>query len=43
MEEEEEDDLMCSAERRSPVPFADAESAAMNYSNFDGTKQVGKP
>lgn len=37
--EEEEDDLMGSAERRSPVAPARAQPAALNYSNFDGTKQ----
>lgn len=40
--EEEEDDLMCSTERRSPVALACAQPAALNYSNFDGTKPGGK-
>lgn len=39
MEMEEEDDLVHSAERRSPVPLANAHPASMNYTNFDGTKQ----
>ncbi|KAI3354817.1 hypothetical protein L3Q82_004623 [Scortum barcoo] len=34
MEEDEEDDLMCFAERRSPVLLS-AQPAALNYSNFD--------
>lgn len=42
LEMEEEDDLMCSAERRSPVPLANAQPAALKYTNFDGTKQGGK-
>lgn len=36
LEMDEEDDLMCSAERRSPVALASAQPA-LNYSNFDGT------
>lgn len=42
LEMEEEDDLMCSAERRSPVPFANPKPAAINYTNFNGIKQEGK-
>ncbi|XP_070709128.1 coiled-coil domain-containing protein 191 [Pempheris klunzingeri] len=33
--EEEEDDLMCSTERRSPVALASAQPVTLNYSNFD--------
>ncbi|KAM9337595.1 coiled-coil domain-containing protein 191 [Symphorus nematophorus] len=33
--EEEEDDLMCSVERRSPVALASAQPAAVDYTNFD--------
>lgn len=36
LEMEEEDDLMCSAERRSPAALATAQPAALN---FDGTEQ----
>ncbi|XP_041817683.1 coiled-coil domain-containing protein 191 [Chelmon rostratus] len=32
---EEDDDLMCSVERRSPVGLASAQPAAANYTNFD--------
>ncbi|XP_068438049.1 coiled-coil domain-containing protein 191 [Clinocottus analis] len=35
LEVEEEDDLMCCDERRSPVVLASAQPAALNYSNFD--------
>ncbi|XP_044031665.1 coiled-coil domain-containing protein 191 isoform X2 [Siniperca chuatsi] len=35
LEIEEDDDLMSSAERRSPVALASAQPAALNYSNFD--------
>ncbi|XP_070842090.1 coiled-coil domain-containing protein 191 [Chaetodon trifascialis] len=35
LEMEEEDDLMCSAERPSPVRLASAQPAADNYTNFD--------
>lgn len=42
LEMDEEDDLMCSAERTSPVALANPQPAALNYSNFDGTKQEAK-
>ncbi|TMS16418.1 Coiled-coil domain-containing protein 191 [Larimichthys crocea] len=35
LEMDEEDDLMCSAERTSPVALANPQPAALNYSNFD--------
>ncbi|XP_029313338.1 LOW QUALITY PROTEIN: coiled-coil domain-containing protein 191 [Cottoperca gobio] len=35
LEVEEEDDLMCSGERRSPAALASAQPASLNYSNFD--------
>lgn len=35
---EEDDDLMSSAERRSPAALASPQPAALNYSNFNGTK-----
>ncbi|XP_073344994.1 coiled-coil domain-containing protein 191 [Pagrus major] len=35
LEMDEEDDLMCSAERRSPVALASARPAAVDYTNFD--------
>ncbi|XP_054478854.1 coiled-coil domain-containing protein 191 [Anoplopoma fimbria] len=35
LEVEEEDDLMCCDERRSPAALASAQPAALNYSNFD--------
>lgn len=38
LEVEEEDDLMCSSERRSSAALASAQPAALNYCNFDGTK-----
>lgn len=34
---DEEDDLLCSAETRSPVALASARPAAVDYTNFDGT------
>lgn len=37
LEVEEEDDLMCSGDRRSTTALASAQPAALNYSNFDGT------
>uniref|UniRef100_A0A8C9ZDP4 Coiled-coil domain containing 191 n=1 Tax=Sander lucioperca TaxID=283035 RepID=A0A8C9ZDP4_SANLU len=35
LEVEEEDDLMCSSERRSSAALASAQPAALNYCNFD--------
>ncbi|XP_059182763.1 coiled-coil domain-containing protein 191 [Centropristis striata] len=35
LEVDEEDDLMCSAERTSPAALASAQPAVLNYSNFD--------
>ncbi|KAM6908466.1 coiled-coil domain-containing protein 191 [Lycodopsis pacificus] len=35
LEVDEEDDLMCCDERRSPAALASAQPAALNYSNFD--------
>ncbi|XP_068588435.1 coiled-coil domain-containing protein 191 [Cebidichthys violaceus] len=35
LEVEEEDDLMCCDERRSPAALASAQPAALNYNNFD--------
>ncbi|XP_049421074.1 coiled-coil domain-containing protein 191 [Epinephelus fuscoguttatus] len=35
LEVEEEDDLMCSGERRSPAALGSAQPAALDYSNFD--------
>ncbi|XP_074477330.1 coiled-coil domain-containing protein 191 [Sebastes fasciatus] len=35
LEVEEEDDLMCSGDRRSTTALASAQPAALNYSNFD--------
>ncbi|XP_028424747.1 coiled-coil domain-containing protein 191 [Perca flavescens] len=35
LETEEEDDLMCSSERRSSAALASAQPAALNYCNFD--------
>lgn len=38
LEMEEEDDLICSAERRNPAALAGAQPAALTYDNFDGKK-----
>lgn len=42
LEMEDEDDLTCTAERRSPVALASAQPAAVTYTNFEGTKQGEK-
>ena len=42
LEMEEEDDLMCSGERRSPAGLGGTQPAALDYSNFDGTEQGQK-
>lgn len=38
LELEDEDDLMCSAERTGTAASASAVPAALNYNNFDGIK-----
>lgn len=38
LELEDEDDLMCSAERTGTAESASAVPAALNYNNFDGIK-----
>lgn len=42
LETDEDDDPVFSPERRSPQVLANAQPAAMNYTNFDGNKQRGK-
>lgn len=36
LEVEEEDDLMCCDEKRSPAALARPQPAALSYNNFDG-------
>lgn len=37
---EEEDDLICTAERKSPAALAGSQPATLTYENFDGKKTI---
>lgn len=40
LEMEQEDDLICTAERKSPAALAGSQPAILTYDNFDGKKTL---